>query len=366
VKLGVNTLFYLPGEVGGSETYLLEILRVWKRSEFAHEVMIFTQLENHERLSSEFEGEGWSCILSPFAARNRVQRILREQWELPRRVHAAGVDVLWSPGYTAPIRCSCPQGVSILDMQYKRFPQDLSRVARWCTELLVQAAARHAGQLLAISEFSKREIQEFTPAPAERISVTPLAADGAFSLPQQVEPLLDEPYLLCVANSYPHKNVDQLIRAYAAVEEEIPQRLVWVGRPRLGEAAVEDALATLKHPERVLRLSGLSREQLIDLYQQADLFVFPSLYEGFGLPVLESLLAGTPVLCTRCGSLPEVGADMVHYYDPEQDDSLSQALRDVLREGPPQLPAGVAEWTQGFSWERCAQQTLAALEALQR
>jgi glycosyltransferase involved in cell wall biosynthesis len=275
-------------------------------------------------------------------------------------VKRAGVEVLWSPGYTAPFRTRCPQVVSILDMQYKRFPQDLSRLARWTTEVLVQMAARRADHLLTISEFSKREMLELTRADAERITVTPLAVDPTFGKPVKVPFRVSEPYWLCVANSYPHKNVDQLIRAFAAVEEEVPHTLVWVGRPRLGEKQIGEALSGVTNPERVVRLSGLSREELIGLYQGADLFVFPSLYEGFGLPVLEALLAGTPVLTTRCGSLPEVGGGHVTVYDPADDQNLEQALRDfdAMDEGWQQ---GVEDWLNRFTWVKTAEQTLACL-----
>lgn len=360
--IGINTLFYIPGEVGGSETYLLEILRAWKRTESDLQVVLFTNIENHEKLEAEFAGEGWSCVRCSFRAENRVVRILREQFELPRRVRQSGVAVLWSPGYTAPFFCACPQVVSLLDMQYKRFPEDLSVVGRWTTEVLVQMAARRADHLLTISEFSSQEIQHFTPASPERISVTPLAADPSFAEPVPGDPGVPRPYLLCVANSYPHKNVDQLIRAFAAVEDEIPHTLVWVGRPRLGQKKIEEALSRLSDPDRVVRLSGLSREALIRLYQQADLFVFPSLYEGFGLPVLESLTAGTPVLTTTCGALPEVGGKHVSTYDPSEDENLEKALR-AFDPADERWRDGVEEWGDGFDWRETARMTLEVLQS---
>lgn len=359
MRVGVNTLFYLPGEVGGSETYLLEILRQWKRAGVPEEVVLFTQRENHGKLSAEFAGGGWCCVRSPFCAVHRWVRIVREQTELPIRVRRAGVDVLWSPGYTAPVWSGCPQVVSLLDMQYKRFPQDLTWLARWTTHVLVQAAALDRRKaLVTISEFAKEDLLRFTSAKAERISVTPLAADPAFRPDEGGEA---PPYLLCVANTYPHKGVDKLIGAFALIEERIPHRLVLVGKARLGEEAVEAALKGLKDPGRFRRVAGCSREDLVRWYQGADVFVFPSLYEGFGLPVLEAMQAGVPVLTTRCGSIPEVGGEAVAYAevsDPkafaemlEHCATLSEAEREAFRQ------AGL-ERARAFSWERTAQETL--------
>lgn len=362
MRVGVNMLFYLPGEVGGSETYVLEILRRWKAAGDPGEVVLFTQEENHARLEGEFAGGGWECVRSPFRASNRFVRIVREQAELPWRVRGAGVDVLWSPGYTAPVWCGCPQAVSLLDMQYKRFPQDLTRLARWTTHALVQAAALDRRKaILTISEFSKRDILRYTAAGAERIGVTPLAADTVFAPGGGPD---GDRFLLCVANTYPHKGVDLLVRAFARAEGRIPHRLVLVGKARLGEAAVQEALRGVRDASRVVRVAGCPREELVRWYQGADVFVFPSLYEGFGLPVLEAMQAGVPVLTTRCGSIPEVGGDAVLYADAEDEDAFAEALVAAVSMPPEERAARTAAGRRraaGFTWERTAAETLAVL-----
>lgn len=365
MKLGINTLFYIPGQVGGSETYLLEILRVWKRMGSVKTLVLFTQRDNHRRLEDEFGGDGWACERLDFSAENRVSRIVREQVQLPGRVRRAGVDVLWSPGYTAPLRSPCPQAVSVLDMQYKSFPEDLGRVARWTTDFLVQSAVRNAEALVTISAFSKAEILRHTPATAEKVFVTWLAASADFE--SQSSSAHARPYLLCVANSYPHKNIDQLVRAFVAIEDQIPHDLVVVGRPRLGENKVEAAVGQLKNPRRFQRKAGLSREALAALYRSADLFVFPSLYEGFGLPVLEAMRAGVPVLTTPCGSIPEVGGDTVMYYDVTSDASLARGIVDLLGEDSTirsERCARARQRAETFTWEHTAEKTLAVLRGL--
>ncbi|NLG34399.1 MAG: glycosyltransferase family 4 protein [Lentisphaerae bacterium] len=353
LRLGVNTLFYLPGEVGGSETYLLETLRALARIPDAPDLVLFTNAENHARLRAECPGA--ERVATGVGASSRPARILAEQIRLPRRVRRARVDVLWSPGYTAPLFCACPQVVSLLDMQYKRFPRDVSWLAARTMDLLYPAAARRCEAVVAISEFTKADVVRFTGIPADKVTVTPLAADPSFGVPAGPPPaeVRGTPYLLCVANTYPHKNVDGLVRAFNRIAGDIPHRLVLVGKPRLGEPAAAAALAETP-PGRAVRLSDLRRRDLIALYQGADGFVFPSLYEGFGLPVLEAMTAGTPVLTTREASIPEVGGDAVRYADSRDEAAFAAALREFAELPPSERErqaVAAKERARGFTWE---------------
>ena len=163
LRLGVNALFYLPGEVGGSETYLRETLRALVRRPDRPDLVLFTNAENDRVLRAEFPAA--DAVPSGIAATNRFARILAEQFQLPQLVRRARPDVLWSPGYTAPARAACPQVVSVLDMQYKRFPQDVSWLAARAMDVLYPLAARRAAAVVAISEFAKAEAVRF-PASA--------------------------------------------------------------------------------------------------------------------------------------------------------------------------------------------------------
>lgn len=329
IRLGINTLFYLPGEVGGSETYLMETLRALRRRAAGPDLVFFTNTENHDPLGREFPDA--ERLASGVAATNRFVRIVAEQMRLPQMVRQSGVDVLWSPGYTAPARCPCRQVVSILDMQYKRFPQDVAWWARRAMDVLYPLAARYSDAVVTISEFAKADIVRFLKVDPDKVTVTLLAADPVFREPAGPPPggAGETPYILCVAHTYPHKNVATLVRAFGRVAAFVPHRLVLVGQPRRGEREVLEALRVIP-PDRIIRWPEIERQDLVALYQGADWFVLPSLYEGFGLPVLEAMMAGTPVLTTREASIPEVGGDGVLYADGRDTAAFSAALRNAL------------------------------------
>ena len=353
MRLGVNTLFYLPGEVGGSETYLLETLRALSRRQDAPQLVLFANRENAGLLRAEFPQA--EIVDSGVAATSRFARILAEQIRLPRLVGKARVDVLWSPGYTAPAFCACPQAVSILDMQYKRFPQDVSWLAARAMDILYPLAARRSDAVVAISEFAKSEVVRFLGIPPEKVAATLLAADPSFGVVVEAPPAEAQgaPYLLCVAHTYPHKNVAMLVRAFNRIAAEVPHRLVLVGKARLGEPEVQAALKNAL-PGRVVRFLELPEKKLVALYQAADWFVFPSLYEGFGLPVLEAMAAGTPVLTTREASIPEIGGEAALYADGRDEAAFAAALRSAVvlpRKGREQRVVAVRKRAECFTWE---------------
>jgi glycosyltransferase involved in cell wall biosynthesis len=374
MRIGVNTLFLIPGEVGGSETYLIESLQALAAAQPDLEFLLFTNLENDAFLCERFRHfSNMDFHLLPFRARNRTIRILREQIELPRAAREAAVDVLWSPGYVAPLRAPCPQVVSILDMQYRSHPADLSWPAWLATHVLVMQSAKRCRHILTLSEFSKREIVRHTGVAPEKVTPTLLAAADIFSTPQPPEILAHvqrelvgsaAPFLLCVANTYPHKHVHRLVEAFGLLQKEIPHQLVLTGRPRRGERHVAAALARLPDATRVTRLGRTSHVELAALYQTADLFVFPSLYEGFGLPVLEAMAAGTPVVAMRRASVPEVGDVAIAYCEHDNAHELAARIRETLQLDPTARATRIAAArtrAATFNWNHTADAVAVAL-----
>lgn len=379
MNMAVNTLFLIPGEVGGSETYLCETLLAIAREHPDVRLMLVTNRENDQWLRDRLGGyTQCSFHLLPIRATNRFIRIGAEQTWLPWLLRKLKPDGLWSPGYTMPCWAPCRQVVTLLDMQYRSHPDDLTRLAHWMTHVLVKMASRRADRILTISEFAKQEIMRHTGCPPARITVTRLGVNNAFAecadpghksgsratTTHNPQPTTQnvQPYILSVANSYPHKNLHRLVEAFALLLDRIPHRLILVGQRRLGEPQLARALAQVP-AERIERFSRLSRSALVACYQSADLFVFPSLYEGFGLPVLEAMMAGVPVVTTRAGSIPEIGGDAVVYADGRKTADLADQMSAVLTWSPTKRLAHIAMARQHatrFTWSATAEATLNA------
>ncbi len=366
MRVGVNALFLIPGEVGGSETYLIETLRALAATQPDLELVLFTNLECDACLCERLdEFPQVSLQMLPVRARNRVARVWCEQTRLPSLARAAGVQVLWSPGYVAPLRAPCPQVASILDLQYLSHPADLAWPAWLAMHTLIMQTAQRCAHLLTLSEFSQREIIREAGVAPEKITPTLLAAAPEFFAPSAAGAVaelrrdvlgFEGPFLLCVAHTYPHKNVHRLLEAVGLLAD-LPHRLVLVGRPQRGEPAVQAALARWPDPKRCVRLERVTRADLVTLYQAADAFAFPSLYEGFGLPVLEAMAAGAPVVALRRAAVPEVGGDALAYVERDDAAELAARLRETLAWSPAERAARCAAArarAATFSWERTA------------
>lgn len=377
MRIGINTLFLVPGDVGGTEIYLRETLKAMAALADDDTLVLFTNRENDSLLRADLAA--FSQIefhQIPCRASARPLRILAEQFLLPFAVRKARVDTLWSPGYTAPAVCFSPQAVTVHDLQYKTCPEDMSWVERTVLDILVQTACRRCQAVIAISNFSRQEIIRHGFAEGAKVHavLNGVSKNFAQSLASEgkVDLLLDQlsvrrPFLLCVAHSYPHKNLDKLVDAFALLQEEIPHQLVLVGKGRRGEEALQKSLRKIKNQEQVLRLSGLTEQELRVLYQAAELFVLPSAYEGFGLPVIEALSAGLTVLTVRAASLPEVGGEAALYVDAPKAEILAEKMRDALRQ-PESERRRRAElgrsWAERFTWQRTAQETLRVLRLI--
>ncbi len=216
--------------------------------------------------------------------------------------------------------------------------------------------------IITVSECSKRDLLARLPLRADQISITPNGIDANRFVPG-VRPTGLRPYVLCLAGADPTKNVGCLVRAYGHLPESTRRDVDLV---LAGDVCKrEDIRALIRQAglESHIKLLGVvSEDDLIRLYQQATLFVFPSLYEGFGLPVLEAMACGIPVICSNTSSLPEVAGDAAVMIDPHSPEQLTVALTEVLGSPTRQEEMRLRGLAQAkeFTWDRTAAETLAA------
>ncbi len=375
MRIGINTLFLIPSKVGGSETYLRKTLAELVALGDSHEYVLFCNRENAGTFPQAAR-VNVTDVRCRVGATCRPRRILFEQLRLPKLVRRHSIDVLWSPGYTAPLRLGCPSVVSTFDMQFVHHPEDFAGMARAATRFLVPRAARRADAILTLSEHSKADIVTYCRVPAERVHVTYLAADetagGDIPDDEQATLLarlgLSEPYILTVANAWPHKNMPALVRAHAMLAERCARQLVLVGICGRGMAEVNAAIAQSPRADRIVLTGWLSARELWIVYRNAAVFAFPSLFEGFGLPVLEAMAAGVPVVSSNAASLPEVYGDAALAVDPTDETAMAGALERVLDDealARDLVERGRRNLTR-FSWRRTAEQTLKVIEQAAR
>jgi glycosyltransferase involved in cell wall biosynthesis len=273
--------------------------------------------------------------------------------------------------YIAPPLCPCPVVVVVHDVSFARFPHLFPTALGLRLRALVPRSLRRAAHVLTISEFSKSEIVECFGIDPSRITVTPLAAGPEFHPAGELEQDggevtalgVSEPYVLAVGNLQPRKNLLRLLAAYALLRDrgERDHRLVLVGQRGSYGGEIEMAIARLRLTEHVVLTGYVSDAQLVALYRGASLFVYPSLYEGFGLPIVEAMACGTPVVTSNLASMPEVAGDAALLADPTSVDTLADAMSRVLSDSTlrARMRTDGLRRSAQFSWSRTAQQTLA-------
>jgi glycosyltransferase involved in cell wall biosynthesis len=307
--------------------------------------------------------------LRPVAAARagRPARIAWTQLLAGRAARAAGADLLHGVHYELPVAARLPQVVTVHDLTLLTHPEwheaGKVRYFGWAMRRAVAAAAR----VLCVSATTARDLAERLDVPAERVDVTPLGTDLRPAPAERVETVrrrlgLTGPYLLGLGTVEPRKDLPTLVRAFASLAAELPHRLVLAGLAGWGAGPLAAAVAASGVADRVLLPGYVPEADKAALLGGADLFVYPSRYEGFGLPVLEAMACGVPVVTTTGGSLPEVAGDAALLVPPGDPGALAAAIAKLA--GDPAAHAEVAargrRRAAGFTWERCAALTAAA------
>ena len=293
-------------------------------------------------------------------------------WDIPRHV-AADRPHLLHVQYTAPLGVAVPLVVSIHDVSFLEHPEYFSKSRAMQLKLTVKDTAGRAARILTPSEFSKTAIMRHYGVDDDRVTVVPNAVSDQFR-PMDREQAqiamrnglgLSAPYVLTVGDLQPRKNHLGLLHAFEQViarYPDLPHHLVFAGKETWYSPRLHAAVAASRVADRVHFTGFVEDEDLLALYGGCDLFVYPSFYEGFGLPILEAMACGRAVACSNTTAMPEVAGAAALLFDPSNTEEIAHAIGDVLTSDDlrRRLETLGTEHAYGFSWQRSAAKTLNA------
>jgi glycosyltransferase involved in cell wall biosynthesis len=341
----------------GIGTYIRNLLRQLARLDRQTEFVVFCRAEDRETLGSL--GENFRPV-----EESAPNYSIAEQIRIPLAIRREGVTLFHAPHYVLPPLVQCRSVVTIHDCIHLMFPQYLpNRLALQYARTSISLAARRATRVLTVSESSKRDILRFVDTDSSKIQVIYNAYDERFGVEPREEDVvrvreryqLHDEFVLYAGNVKPHKNLERLIVAFDLVRKRGLDRLklVLIGDEISKYAALRRAVHQHQLHKYVRFLGYLPEETLAVMYRLAGVFVFPSLYEGFGLPPLEAMASGTPVVTSNVSSLPEVAGDAAILVDPHDPyaiaDGISRLLTDEKLRRELRMK-GLARARQ-FSWE---------------
>lgn len=355
----------LYGRYGGVEYSLWNLLKALRDVEASgdpqtrNRYTLYIPRDGPPPATTEQFGSQWNWVRLPFSGTSKLRRIAWQQGRLPRQLEEDGCDVLHAPTYVCPLRCRRPVVLTVYDIIALEHPQFATRPNRLHYGALLPRAIQHAREVIVPAEAVRQQIQARITNVAARLHVVPLGVEDKFrrevdaSQKARVRARYDLPteYLLFVGNHEPKKNLQELLRALRLLPQAPP--LVVVGGPRAWSG---------HQPQSSVRLHNcgyIARDDLPALYAMCKAFIFPSLAEGFGLPVLEALACGAPVVTTKAVPLPDL-QDVVLLCDATHPGSIAAQIRRVLEDD--ELCRRLSEtgraYARPFTWQRNAEATL--------
>ena len=354
----------VPPQPAGAGVYAIELTRAMTEHDRRDGYALFTRGDWLDHAARD--KPNWR--IERVGARSRAARLAWEQMSLPRRLSALGIDVLHSTHHTLPLRpVACARVVTLHDLTFFRIPERYPAARRLYMQTLTRLSARVADAIIVPSETVRADVMRVLRVPASKISTVYEAASDDFTPGDrdQAMAILREygiggPYVLSVGSLEPGKNRARLIEAMQRLHHAgRDERLVIAGQ---GGWKYETDLAlieTLGMCDRVVTLGYVKQEHLPALYRAASVFAFPSLYEGFGLPVIEAMACGTPVLTSNLSATAEVAAGAAMLVDPLSVDAITEGLRELICDADLRADLGRRgiERAAQFSWRKAAQET---------
>lgn len=355
-RIAINVLSVNP-QHSGSKTYMLNLLEELFRLANPDYFYFVICNKHNVKIFNIFESETVQVIKFPSIIKNRFLRVLFEQLYLPLWLKHNGIDLLFAARNVLPILATCPSVISVLSMHLNYKYLKMPFYQRVYGNYLLRASAKRAAAVLAISEFSAKTYAKQFEFPLEKMYVSHLGFKGIENIRPINNHIVDE-YLLFVSTLFPHKNVPFLLRIFELVQRKHPLlKLIIVGGDYENmRASLIDQADQLGISANVDFRGEISDEELMKLYANARLFVFPSLIEGFGLTVLEAMAHSVPVIASNRTSIPEVVGDAGIILNPEDETVWANTIIELLENDP--LRHELAEKgrirARNFTWRNTA------------
>ena len=340
--IGISLLTLVPGTVGGSETYARELTRALHRvGELDYLVFVPTIAPDAgDGLPARTVRAYRAGRSTPSRLRAMAGAALRPK-PIRREFEAAGIDALHFPlTVMLPPVDRPPTVTTVLDLQHEEHPEFFGRGELAYRKLVYGWTIKRSRILITISEHARKQLIDRHALSPERVKAIHLAVDHNRFTPNERQ---RGDYLLYPARPWPHKNHKRLFDAFVQLRRERGTlRLVLTGEGDFGST-----------PDGVEVRGRVTIDELVELYRSAAALVYPSLYEGFGMPVIEAMACGCPVACSNVASLPEVAGAAARLFDPHSVDDILAAVDEVLRDPQPWIGRGL-EQAKKFTWEACA------------
>ncbi|MCA9834970.1 MAG: glycosyltransferase family 4 protein [Thermomicrobiales bacterium] len=297
---------------------------------------------------------------------NPMARIVWEQTCMPVNIAAQRLNVVHCPIGAAPLLSVAPPVVTVHDLAFLKYPDQLPGSRRNWLIGATRLSAKRAAKIITVSHATANDLREWLDIPEEKVQAIPLATSGKVARVEgrgldifRMKWEIDRPYVLAVGTLEPRKNLPTLLRAFARIKDKIDHQLVLVGPEGWLTGELKATLEELNLGDRVRLTGWVSDEELGGWYSGADLYTFPSYYEGFGLPAIEAMRCGAPVLCSDNSAFPEVVGDAGVLIPAESIDAWAETMLAVLEDEALRRELRERGFARAnmFSWERTAQET---------
>ena len=367
MKIGVNTRFLLKGQLEGIGMYTQEVFRRVVQLLPEHEFYFF--FDRPYDASYIRAGNITPVVVHP-PARHPFLWYWWFEYALPAALKKHGIQLLLSPDGYGSLSTEVPQIITIHDLGFEHFPEHNPPLVRWYYRHFVPKYCHKASHLLTVSDFTKHDIIRRYGVAPEKITVAPNGFDTS-ELPENMQTiaenydLSDAPYFAYLGAIHPRKNILTLLKAFEHFKKEtgLPHRLVLIGRDAWMNDALEDFYSKMSFRTSVIRVPKSERTEALRLLREACALVYPSWFEGFGIPILEAMSLGVPVICSNTSSMPEVAGDAALLVAPDDLQGWSDAMQrlatdNVLRDT---LTEKGRKQASAYSWEESAQKITAII-----